>query len=110
MSLASTIGQLRASALVYWAGRTDQERKFLGAGAAVVVLALAWSVLVAPALDGRAQLRRALPQLRQQAAQLQALTQQAKALAGQPAQPVPPMTREALTASLTARGLTAQSL
>jgi general secretion pathway protein M len=110
MSLASTIGRVRGTALVYWAGRTDQERKFLGVGAAVVLLTLAWSMLVAPALDGRAQLRRALPQLRQQAAQLEALAQEAKALAGQPAQPVPLMTRETLAASLTSHGLSAQSL
>jgi general secretion pathway protein M len=108
MSLASTIGQWRSRALAYWVARTDQERKFLAAGAAVLLLALVYLLLVAPALEGRAQLRRSLPQLRQQAAQLQALAQEASALNGQPVPQVPPMTRETLLASLATHGLTAQ--
>jgi general secretion pathway protein M len=110
MSFASTIGQWRTRALAYWGARTDQERRFLGAGAAVLLVALVYLLLVAPALDGRAQLRRSLPALRQQAAELQALAQQATALNAQPAPQVAPITREALAASLAGRGLTAQSL
>jgi general secretion pathway protein M len=110
MSFASTTSQLRARALAYWVARTDQERKFLTVGAAVLAVTLGYLVLIAPALEGRAQLRRSLPQLRQQAAQLQALAQEATALNGQPAPQVAPMTREALSSSLGTRGLTAQSL
>jgi general secretion pathway protein M len=110
MSFASTTSQLRARALAYWVARTDQERKFLTVGAAVLAVTLGYLVLIAPALAGRAQLRRSLPQLRQQAAQLQALAQEATALNGQPAPQVAPMTREALSSSLGTRGLTAQSL
>jgi general secretion pathway protein M len=71
---------------------------------------LAYLLLIDPALEGRAQLRRALPQLRQQAAQLQALAQEATALKSQPVPQVTPMTRETLSAGLTARGLNPQSL
>jgi general secretion pathway protein M len=110
MSFASMIGQWRARALAYWVARTDQERKFLGIGAAVALLALVYLLFVAPALEGRAQLRRALPQLRQQAAQLQALAQEATQLNAEPVPQVAPMTREALAASMSSRGLTAQSL
>jgi general secretion pathway protein M len=110
MSFASTTSQLRARALAYWVARTDQERKFLTVGAAVLAVTLGYLILIAPALEGRAQLRRSLPQLRQQAAQLQALAQEATALNGQPAPQVAPMTREALSSSLGTRGLTAQSL
>jgi general secretion pathway protein M len=110
MSFASTIAQLRGRALAYWVARTDQERKFLTVGAGVLAVTLGYLVLIAPALEGRAQLRRALPQMRQQAAQLQAMAQEATALNSQPAPQVAPMTRESLTASLSGRGLAAQSL
>ena len=110
MNLAATIGQLRERALAWWIVRTEQERKFLSIGAAVVLVALVYLVLVAPALAGRAQLRAALPQLRQQDAQLKALAAEASALAAQPVPQVAPMTREALTASLNTRGLAAASL
>jgi general secretion pathway protein M len=110
MSFVSMISQWRARALVYWGARTEQERKFLAGGAVVLLLALVYLLLVASALEGRAQLRRGLPALRQQAAELQALAQEATALNAQPVPQVTPMTREALTASLSGRGLTAQSL
>jgi general secretion pathway protein M len=110
MSFASTIGRMRERALAYWLARSDQERKYLAVGGAVVLLALGWLLLVSPAVDGRAQLRRSLPQLRQQAAQLQALAQEATKLNSQPLPQVAPMSRETLAASLSARGLTPQSL
>lgn len=110
MSLAGTISQARERALAYWAARTEQERKFLSVGAAVVLVALAYSLLLSPALEGRATLRASLPALRQQAAQLQGLAQEAQALAAQPAPQVTPMTREMLASSLAGRGITPASL
>jgi general secretion pathway protein M len=53
--------------------RTEQERTFLRVGGLVLGAALFYSVLVGPALEGRDKLRKALPELRQQAAELQAL-------------------------------------
>lgn len=110
MSFASTTAQLRARALGYWGARTEQEQKFLAAGGAVVALALFWLLLLAPAVDGRAQLRSSLPQLRQQAAQMQALAQEATQLKNTPAPQVTPMTQDAINTSLAARGLKPQSL
>ena len=110
MTFASKIGELRERALAYWIARTAQERKFLAAGAAVVLLALLYLVLLEPALSGREQLRRALPEQRQQAAQLQALAAEARSVAGQQTPPPAPLTREALAASMTARGLDPASL
>jgi general secretion pathway protein M len=110
MSIATKAGALRERALAYWIARTGQERKFLAVGAAVVLLALLYLVLLAPALEGREQLRRSLPELRQQAAQLQTLAGEAQALAAQPAVEVAPLTRDALAASMTARGLDPASL
>lgn len=77
MSFATTVAQYRERATALWLARTEQERRFLGVGGAVVLLALLYLILVDPAVEGRAQLRRTLPQLRQQAAELQAMAQEA---------------------------------
>jgi len=110
MSIATKAGELRERALAYWIARSEQERKFLAVGAAVVLLALLYLVLLAPALEGREQLRRSLPELRQQAAQLQTLAGEAQALGAQPAIEVAPLTRDALASTMTARGLDPASL
>ena len=110
MSTASSVAQLRERIAVLWRARTEQERKILAAGAAVAVCALVFALFVGPALGGRAQLEKDLPQLRQQAAQLRAMALEAGELAGQPVAQVTPMTRESLSASLVALGLNPQSL
>ncbi|QJD99798.1 type II secretion system protein M [Massilia forsythiae] len=110
MSLATTIAQYRERANALWLARTEQERRFLAVGGAVVLLAILYLLLVDPAVEGRTQLRRQLPQLRQQAAELQALAQEAASLAHAPASQVAPLTRESVSSSLTGRGLNPQSL
>jgi general secretion pathway protein M len=95
---------------VMWLARTEQERKFLAWGGAILGVILFYMLLLAPAIDGRAQLRRSLPALKQQAAQLRAMADEARALASQPAPQVAPLTREAITASLGARGMAPQGL
>jgi general secretion pathway protein M len=110
MSLATTIAQYRERANALWLARTEQERRFLAVGGAVVLLAVLYLLLVDPALEGRSQLRRQLPQMRQQAAELQALAQEANTLARAPATQIPPITREAVDSSLNGRGLKPQSL
>ncbi len=110
MNAAARIGQVRERAQAYWMARTGQERRFLAAGAVVVALALVYLVLLEPALEGRARLRNALPELRQQAAQLQVLASEASTLANTPAPAVTPVTRESLAASLSARGINPASL
>lgn len=110
MSAASSIGQLRERLAVYWLARTEQERKFLAGGAAVAALALVYALFIGPAVSGRAELEKTLPQLRQEAAQLRAMALEAGELARQPALQVTPMTRESLAASLAALSITPQSL
>lgn len=110
MSIAGKISALRERATAYWIARTEQERKFLLVGGAVAALALFYLVLLEPALEGREQLRRSLPELRQQAAQLEALAGEARAVASAPATAVTPLTREALAASMAARGINPASL
>jgi general secretion pathway protein M len=110
MSVVGKLSGLRERVGSYWIARTAQERKFLLVGGGVVALTLLYLVLLEPALTGREQLRRSLPEMRQQAAQLDALAAEARAVAAQPAPAVVPVTREALAASMTASGLNPASL
>jgi general secretion pathway protein M len=105
-----TIKGWRTGAAAFWGARTEQERRFLAVGGAVVGLGLVYGLLIDPALSGRERLRRELPVLRQEAAELQALATQASQLAGQQAPPVAALTRDALNAVLASRGLTPQNL
>lgn len=102
--------QLKEGVLVYWNARTAQERRYLAVGGSVVALALVYSLFVEPAVEGRANLKKALPELRQQAAQLQAMAAEAQALKGAGMPQVAPMTQESLTASLAARSIKAESI
>lgn len=104
------LGNLRASAAAFWSARTEQERRFLAVGGIVLGLAFVYAVFIDPALSGRDRLRKELPPLRQQAAEMQALAAQAAQLAAQPPAQPQPLSRETVTAALTARGLTAQNI
>ena len=109
-SIRAKVGAVRERALAWWLSRTDQERKFLAVGGGVALVSLVYALLLAPALEGRDSLRRSLPALRQQAAQLQTLAAEAQTLAANPAPQVPPMTSDALNASMAQRGLKAGSV
>jgi len=110
MSKLQSIQEARARADAFWQARTEQERRFLAVGGAVVGLALFYSLLIAPALDGRARLDKELPQLRQQVAEMQAMAREAATLQGQGNIAPPPMTKDSLNAGLAARGLNPQSV
>lgn len=110
MSVMTQVAQLKDQLALYWLARTEQERKVLAIGGAVVLGALVYMLFVAPALSGREKLRTQLEQLHVEAANMQALGQEASELARQPAVQVTPMTKESLTASLAARSITPGSL
>lgn len=95
----------------FWGARNRRERVILSIGATVVLLGLLYGVAFAPALSGREQLARALPQLRQQVAQMQSMASEATGLAAnKSATASTPMSRESLEASLEQKGLKAQSV
>jgi general secretion pathway protein M len=94
----------------FWNARTPKERSYLTVGGSVVLLALAYLLLIEPAVDGRARLERELPSLHQQNAQLQALAQEAAALGNAGGAQAAPVTREALEQSLTRYGMKPQSV
>jgi general secretion pathway protein M len=110
MSAMTAITQLRDQFTLYWLARTEQERKYLTVGGATVAGALVYMLFIAPPLAGRVALNAQLPALRLEASKMQALALEAGELSRQPALQVTPMTRETLTASLTARSLTPASL
>jgi general secretion pathway protein M len=110
MSAVTAIRKLRDQLSLYWMARTEQERKYLTVGGATVLAVLVYLLFIAPPLEGRAKLNAQLPQLREEAAKMQALALEAGELARAPAPAVTPMTRETLAASLAARSITPTSL
>ena len=110
MKAASGLSNFKSQLVVAWIARTEQERKFLTIGAATVLGALVYLLFISPAVTGRAQLQKALPQLRQDAAQLRSMALEASELARQPPAQGAPMARETLVASATAMGITPQSV
>lgn len=102
--------KLKLSLAAFWSLRNPRERLMLSVAAAVLLLGLIYALLIDPALSGRDKLNKDLPQLRQQAAALQAMAREAASLSGRTAAPVPPMTRENLEAALQRKGLKAQSV
>lgn len=110
MNLAGLLKQSEKSFAEFWEMRDARERAMLSVAAVVVVFGLIYTLLIEPALSGREQLNRDLPQLRQQVAQLQALSKEAAALSGKPAITVTGISREKIEAALARNGLKMQSL
>ena len=109
-NLMAKLRQLKEQGALYWMARNERERRYLVIGGATVVAALVYALLIDPALTGSADLRKDLPQLHEQSAQLQGMAVEAAELARQTPPPLTPMTRESLSASLTARGLKTDNL
>jgi general secretion pathway protein M len=110
MSSAANFNRLRETAGTFWRDRSTRERKQLLLMAGVIVLALLYLVLVAPALSGRTQLRKSLPELRQKSADMQQLVREAAALSANAAPPPTLLSKEGIDTALGARGLKAQSI
>lgn len=110
MSPVTAIAKMRERAALYWMARTEKERTYLTVGGATVAGALVYMMLIDPAVTGIAKLTKQLPEMRIEAARMQALAQEAGDLARQPPVQVTPMSKEALSASLAARSLTTTSI
>ncbi|WP_175153888.1 type II secretion system protein M, partial [Paraburkholderia ultramafica] len=93
----------------FWDQRTGREKNIITWGGGVLAVVLAWSVLWAPAQEGRAHLRESLPTLQRQLAQMTAQANEARALsaAAQGVAPTGAALKDALTASLSDHGLAA---
>jgi general secretion pathway protein M len=95
--------------LSFWRDRAPRERLVLALLALVIGVAVLYLTLIEPAVTGIARMERGLPQQRAQAAQLDALLSEVKALRGRPqvATVNPSEARAALDKSLAAAGLKA---
>ncbi|MBW9107266.1 type II secretion system protein M [Paraburkholderia phenoliruptrix] len=93
----------------FWEQRTDREKVLLTWGGGVLAVVIAWSVLWAPAQEGRARLRETLPTLQRQLAQMTAQANEARQLsaAAQGVAPTGGALKDALSASLGDHGLAA---
>ena len=110
MNLTGLLNQSRQSFSEFWAVRDARERAMLAVAALVVTFGLAYALLIDPALSGRDQLNKNLPVLRQQVAQMQALSKEAAALSGKSAAPLIAMSKENIEAALARNGLKPQSV
>jgi general secretion pathway protein M len=110
MNFTATLNRSTQSLSEFWSARNARERVMLAAAAVVVLFGLVYWVLINPALSGRERLRASLPAMRQQVAQLQALSKEASSLSATAPPSVPTMTRENLEASLARKGLKAQNI
>ena len=91
----------------FWDVRSEREKNLLTWGGAALGVVIAWSVLWAPAQDGRAHLRETLPAMQRQLAQMTAQANEARRLstAAQGVAPTGGALKDALTASLSDHGL-----
>ena len=110
MNPGGTMNRYKQLWAEFWAVRDARERAMLAAAVAVAALGLFYALLIGPALAGREQLDRNLPELRQQVAQLQGLSKEAAMFAGISALPVPELTRESIETALAGKGLKPQSV
>lgn len=94
----------------FWSQRNPRERRMLQAGFIFVVLALVYLLGLDPALKKKNKLEKEIPQLRQQAAEMQVMAAQYTQIASAIAGGVTPVTRELVDTSLERRGIKAQSL
>jgi general secretion pathway protein M len=101
---------LRDSVRAYWQQRDARERRMLLLGLTVVVLGFVYGVLIDPALSGRAKLKAQIPQLRLQAARMDALAKQSTELSSLNAENIAPVSREMVESGLTRRSVKIQSI
>ena len=104
MSAVGIVGELKESIAGFWLERNARERTILTAGVALIMLGLVYAVFFGPALNGRMQLQKSLPSLRQQAADMQAMAREAARLAGVTSPPPAIVTKESVEALLTQKG------
>ena len=110
MNLTGLMDRSRQSFSDFWAVRDARERAMFSTAAMAVVLGLTYLLLIDPALDGRKKMNNDLPHLRQQVAQLQALTKEAAVLSAMPAPAVAPISKKMIEDALSHNGIRSKSL
>ena len=110
MNPANLLNRSGRSLSAFWIARDARERTMLAVAATTAALGLFYALLIGPALTGRDQLHKNLPELRQQAAQLQALSKEAEAISGKSAPQVAAISEESIKTALARSGLKPQSV
>jgi general secretion pathway protein M len=103
-------GMIVAEIGLFWQQRDARERRWLSIGMVSILLALIYLIFINPALSNKAILEKAIPQLRQQVAEMAVMSSQYAKMAVEMSSDVPPVTREVVEASLLRRGIKAQTL
>jgi general secretion pathway protein M len=103
-------GMIVAEVGLFWQQRDARERRWLSIGMVSILLALIYLIFINPALSNKAILEKAIPQLRQQVAEMAVMSGQYAKIAAQMSSDVSPVTREVVEASLLRRGIKAQTL
>lgn len=106
----SSLSRVQEAVSAFWMERDQRERTLITLAIAVAVLGLVYLLFVAPALSGRVQLEKSLPNLRQQALLMQDMSKEAATLAAVTAAPATRMTKESIEAALARRTLKPQSV
>ncbi|MET3105489.1 general secretion pathway protein M [Oxalobacteraceae bacterium GrIS 2.11] len=99
---------LRDTFAQFWQARQERERTYLIVAAVVIVLTLIYLVAIEPAMSGREELRKSLPVLHQQAAEMQQMAQQLAVIPS--AENRHEITRELIETEFSSNGLKAQTL
>ena len=94
----------------FWQARHPRERRILLAGALVLSALVIWLLLVEPALQARSRWHKELPALRDQLAQMRALSADIGSLPASDAAAATELSPATIERSLDAQGLKAQSL
>jgi general secretion pathway protein M len=110
MNVLALLSTLKETATIFWSERNARQRTLLMSAGLAVALYLIYAIFFGPAMNGRAQLSKDLPELRQQVAELQAMAKQAATLNTAGAVTVAPVSQESVTAALTGLGVKPQSL
>ncbi len=110
MNLASRLNEVMQPLSAFWSARNARERTLLAIAAAVIVLGLIYLLLIDPALSGRERTQKNLPVMRQQVAELQAMSKEASGLSAKAGPPVAPLSKESLEAGLMDKGLKPQNV
>ncbi|MEC5215130.1 general secretion pathway protein M [Actimicrobium sp. GrIS 1.19] len=110
MSASANLSRARDATAAFWNDRSVKERKQLLVIGTIIALALTFLLFIDPALSGRTQLRKNLPVLRQNAADMQQLTREVATMLASVPPPPPVLTKESVEAGLSARGLKSQSV
>lgn len=92
----------------FWEARQQRERRYLQAAALVFAVTLVYLVAIDPALSGREELKKSLPILHQQVAQMQQYAQQLAALPS--ADNRHEVSRELVETAMSHTGMKAQTL